>query len=182
MARTFTFDGIPVNVAPWAHLQPRTLSIIQEVLNHYTFAPFAGRKLIILEFDWLRDKGQLPVVELLPGDEVRYAPDPTSTAKPKNRQPMPFVYISTCTRVCEMSVYLEQVEGRLQLVRSHFGRPFPPAPFQSSSRCWPGYTAGGLTLDPGFRGCREFWLHHAMVSKDIIAFNEMSVDKPSWLK
>lgn len=179
--RTFDFDGEAVTINPHAAIQHGTVNSIQAVLDQYPLAPFLDRELMILEFDWRRGRGPAPTTPIVWNGQARYDFDPTSRAKLQNQKVMPFVLVRGRPRVKEISVYLAYVSGKLQIVRAHYGRPFPPAPWQSSAASWPGHKAGLLDLKPGVEGCMEFWRDHALVTKDASAFAQMSSVKPDWL-
>lgn len=180
--RTFDFDGTTVTINPRAALQHGTINSIQAVLDQYPLAPFADRELMILEFEWRRSRGRALTTPIEWDGQARYDFDPASRALPRNQQPMPFVLVNVRPRAEGISIYLAYIGTRLQIVRAHFGRPFPPAPWQSTARSWPGHRAGLLDLKPGIEGCLEYWRSHALVTTDHHAFARMSSDRPSWLK
>lgn len=139
--------------------------------------------LLILE-DTLRQPGYDPVTEITPDMEVRYARDPNSRAKRHNQQPVPFALAPPNMEMTdEFTVYVMRINNVLNVVRAHYGKPYPPFPFSCSAESWPGYVdpKDEATVGAGIAGCKEFWRECALWSSSRKRFAQMSTIKPDWL-
>lgn len=139
--------------------------------------------LLILE-DTLRRPGHDPVTEITPDMEVRYARDPNSRAKRHNQQPVPFALAPSGLEMTdEFTVYVMLINNVFNVVRAHYGKPYPPFPFSSSAESWPGYIdpEDEATVGAGIAGCKEFWQECALWWFSQKRFAQMSTTKPDWL-
>ncbi len=135
-------------------------------------------ELLIIEHRLDVPLGYDPVCDIDPNMDVRYALDPDSKARRHNQQPMPFVLADDDrVKTNDMSIYVKWINGRPDVVRAHYGTPYPPPPFASSAQGWPGYDGDA----PGVEGCLDFWRDCALFYHNPTLFYRMSNTKPNWL-
>lgn len=157
---------------------------IREVLERYEAdLPYRLPGIIIKEHTFDAVVGEDPVAALRATSRVRYAPDPNSKAQRHNQQPVPFMLGMKRAQRDDATIYLKWIDNMLNLVRAHYGSPYPPFPFASSASSWPGYCNAhdNIRIGPGVEGCRRFWQAAALYCTKPDQFNRMSTDKPDWL-
>ena len=138
--------------------------------------------LIILECVLHRYEGHDPVKMIDSGDIVRYDDDRGSKAQAHNQQLVPYVLVDEPVVTSECTVYIMWIGGFPNVVRAHFGKPYPPFPFNTSAEGWPGYRdEGGNNIDSGRSGCQSFWDEAALCFYNPELFEQMTSEKPDWL-